>query len=387
MTTYRTTDLARWGVGNGSNLTPVQVDMNFWDIVARLLVLEALPEASAGIDHFEVVGGSFYVHLTDDTTILGPYTLPVALYRSTGSDWLPNFTYARLDTFTYNGGLYSVNVAHVSDATFDAGANNGSEDYYSLMFQTPGSSLPTGGAVGQTLQKSTSSDYAVTWGWKLPTDGTNRQYLIKQSGTNQDADWDVPNAADIDFDPTTSSALTSDTVDEALEELEALIGDQEYDASVITFTPVTGSLLVTSNVADALEELSVRLAIATTAEYLDNTFGKVLTTDKVWSAAAAVVLTDAATIAIDMETFINASVTLGGNRTLGNPTNTKPGQSGTIAITQDGTGTRTLAYASNWKFTGGVAPTLSTAAGAVDLLFYQVINATFIYATLVEDVS
>ena len=59
------------------------------------------------------------------------------------------------------------------------------------------------------------------------------------------------------------------------------------------------------------------------AEFRNNTSGRGLSTDKVWSAADYVSLTDAATIAVDMSTGINFTVTIGGNRTLGNPTNTK----------------------------------------------------------------
>jgi hypothetical protein len=66
-----------------------------------------------------------------------------------------------------------------------------------------------------------------------------------------------------------------------------------------------------------------------------------------------VVLTDGATITPDFSTANYFSVTLGGNRTLANPSNQTAGQSGTIVITQDGTGGRTLAYGSNYKFPGG----------------------------------
>lgn len=96
-----------------------------------------------------------------------------------------------------------------------------------------------------------------------------------------------------------------------------------------------------------------------------------------YDAQVVVGLTDAATIAVDMSTFINGSVTLGGNRTLGNPTNPKVGQSGIIAFTQDGTGSRTLSFSSNWKKEGG-APTLTTTAGATDYIVYTVFSATLI---------
>jgi hypothetical protein len=114
------------------------------------------------------------------------------------------------------------------------------------------------------------------------------------------------------------------------------------------------------------------IVAATFAEFRANTAGKFLTTDSIWPAAAVVTLTDAATIAVDFNTFINAKVTLAGNRTLGAPTNPKQGQSGTIYIKQDATGGRTLTFHADWEFEGGTDPTLSTAAGAEDELHYKV---------------
>jgi len=99
-----------------------------------------------------------------------------------------------------------------------------------------------------------------------------------------------------------------------------------------------------------------------------------------------VALTDGATITPDFSAGNNFSVTLGGNRTLANPTNLTAGQSGTIVITQDGTGSRTLAYGSNWKFSNGSAPVLTTTANAVDVLVYYVESASRITARLVGDV-
>ena len=98
-------------------------------------------------------------------------------------------------------------------------------------------------------------------------------------------------------------------------------------------------------------------------------------------------LTDGATITPDFALANNFSVTLGGSRTLANPSNLTAGASGCIWITQDGTGSRTLAYGSQWDFTGGTAPTLSTAAAAVDCLVYSVQSSTKITATLVTNLS
>lgn len=117
----------------------------------------------------------------------------------------------------------------------------------------------------------------------------------------------------------------------------------------------------------------------------DNT--KYATASAIRAAMAFTALTDAATIAVDMATGFNFSVTLGGNRTLGAPTNSIAGQSGLILVTQDGTGSRTLSYNAAWKFAGGT-PTASTAAGTVDAIAYTVttgggspiIRATYIKA-------
>jgi len=100
--------------------------------------------------------------------------------------------------------------------------------------------------------------------------------------------------------------------------------------------------------------------------------------------AEVTALTDAATIAVDFADSNNFSVTLGGNRTLGNPTNQVAGQSGSIFVTQDGTGSRTLAYSSDWEFAGGTAPTLSTAASAVDRIDYIVRASGSIHAVLTK---
>lgn len=82
---------------------------------------------------------------------------------------------------------------------------------------------------------------------------------------------------------------------------------------------------------------------------------------------SVIALADAASIATNAALGNIFEVTLGGNRTLANPTNLDDGTYIWI-ITQDGTGSRTLAYDSLFKFPGGITPTLTTTAGAVDIL-------------------
>lgn len=156
--------------------------------------------------------------------------------------------------------------------------------------------------------------------------------------------------------------------------------DNTSDADKPVSTDTQTALDAKANTAD------IAANKASVADYRSNVADKDLLTNVVHSAAAEVTLTDAATIAVDMATFINAVVALAGNRTLGNPTNTISGRTGCIRIVQDATGSRTLAYGSNWKFSGG-APVLTTTAGATDLLFYRVISSTFIFASLVKGVA
>lgn len=159
---------------------------------------------------------------------------------------------------------------------------------------------------------------------------------------------------------------------------EAAIGTtvQAYDAD-----------LTTLGAGGASARTFLGLAIGTNVQaYNANT--AVTNVAQSFSAAqrgAVVALTDGATITPDFALANNFSVTLGGNRTLANPTNLTAGQSGVIKITQDGTGSRTLAYGSNWDFAGGTAPTLTTTASAVDILAYYVDSSSNITARLIGD--
>jgi len=105
------------------------------------------------------------------------------------------------------------------------------------------------------------------------------------------------------------------------------------------------------------------------------------------AASNITALSDGATITIDMATACHHSVTLGGNRTFAAPSNQVVGQSGSIFITQDGTGSRTASFNSAFKFVGGVAPTLSTAANAIDRIDYIIKSSNVIQCTVSLDIK
>lgn len=129
------------------------------------------------------------------------------------------------------------------------------------------------------------------------------------------------------------------------------------------------------------------LAEASTAElFAGVSSAKFISPARLFGAAAPVVVADGAVITLDGSTGINFNVTLGGNRTLANPTNMKPGQSGRIRVKQDATGTRTLAFGANWLFAGG-DPTLSTAANAIDAIAYFANAANEIEASIIKGLS
>ena len=98
-------------------------------------------------------------------------------------------------------------------------------------------------------------------------------------------------------------------------------------------------------------------------------------------------LTSATTITIDMADSNNFSVTLAHNATFANPSNDTAGQRGSIFITQDGTGSRTASWGSDWDFAGGTAPTLTTTASAVDRIDYVILDASNIHAVATLNLS
>ena len=100
-------------------------------------------------------------------------------------------------------------------------------------------------------------------------------------------------------------------------------------------------------------------------------------------ASAPQNLTDAATISWNPANGLNANVTLGGNRTLSFSTAPASGSYGTLVVTQDGTGGRTLTLPSGTNKVLGSSSTttiaLSSAAGAKDILnfYYDGLTSTY----------
>ena len=140
--------------------------------------------------------------------------------------------------------------------------------------------------------------------------------------------------------------------------------------------------LVATLADDSITNAKINSSAAIAASKLGTGVGKIATA-ATWTAAQRgeiTALTSAATITIDMADSNNFSVTLAHNATFANPSNDTAGQSGSIFITQDGTGSRTASWGTDWEFAGGTAPTLTTTAAASDRIDYVIKSGTSIQA-------
>jgi hypothetical protein len=194
------------------------------------------------------------------------------------------------------------------------------------------------------------------------------------------ANWDAVTIADV----------TKAYVDAADSTLNTSISGKLSDApndgkaywrKAAAWAQATGADLIDATVTFA--KLATA-AIATTAEFWANTASKILTTDKVWAAAAYVTVTDAAAVTLNLSTGIDFLWTLGAaGRTMNNPTNGKPGQRGIIWLI--GTSGSVTTWGTNWHFPGGVKPTTTV---GVDMLSYVVGgDGAQMYCSYAQDVK
>lgn len=171
--TYRTTDMARWGTGKGSNLTPTEVDENFWELVSIIIDLADNPTAPAEIDSITVTDGTFTILLTDGRSF-GPFALPIAGFHYEG-EWVGGTSYTALSIFTVTDvGTFLAQRAYEAPTEFDPLEEDG---FGVILVQLAGPGAA--GAAGAT-------------GPGVPNGGTTGQVLTKVSDDDQDTDWVTP---------------------------------------------------------------------------------------------------------------------------------------------------------------------------------------------------
>lgn len=135
---FRTTDMLKWGAGKGTNLTPIEVDENFWTLWQFLTDLTSEPLQPNNIASISVAGNQMTIHM-DDASTFGPFTLPVAAFgvNPAGLEWQPGIEYAVWEIFTANDGLYLVAQAHTSESEFDPDDGNINGPFARLLLPFP----------------------------------------------------------------------------------------------------------------------------------------------------------------------------------------------------------------------------------------------------------
>jgi hypothetical protein len=179
------------------------------------------------------------------------------------------------------------------------------------------------------------------------------------------APWSGLTGVPSTFAPSTHSHTASDVSDFAGGVATAASG------ATAKTTPVDADTvpLTDSAASNALKKVTWANIKATLKTYFDTVYGR-LGTLQTWTALQASsveTLSDGATITPTGTKNLN-QVTLGGNRTMANPTSITVGATYLFKIIQDATGSRTLAWGGAYEFPGGTPATLTTAANGVDVL-------------------
>lgn len=171
----------------------------------------------------------------------------------------------------------------------------------------------------------------------------------KGSGTGSKSAWTIthtPTAAG--SVPTTREVTTAVTT--GATPAAALIGGGD----------LTANRALTLNLASLAQ---IRAGVSTVA---------LITPGGLVAANDFVALADAATVAWDMALAPAAWLIIGGNRTMGLPTNFAAGCTYLLVVQQDGTGSRTLAWHAFFDWGRVGAPTISTGANKIDMFWITV---------------
>ncbi|GEM_PF-5240638 len=128
---YRTDDGTRWGTGKGSNLTPTEVDLNFWQLLQLIQGVVDDPPTPNEITSITATGLTITFHFFDGTELTVP--APVLQFRWRG-EWAAAQVYEVMDMVKVEGlGIFTVMVDHTSDASFDPDREISAEPVYNQL--------------------------------------------------------------------------------------------------------------------------------------------------------------------------------------------------------------------------------------------------------------
>jgi hypothetical protein len=285
---------------------------------------------------------------------------------------------------------HDYNIANQSFPSFRSDLNNALS---AIQTTNSGTSLPTGAVAGQMWLDTTNAT--------SPTlkfyDGADSISLATINYTANTVDW-LDSSITITGLSTTATGTVLTLSDTATTSTVNLIIDNDKE---IRFREATanGTNYVSLSAPTTLSaDLSLTLPSAdgTSGQFLSTNGSGILSfasggvTGVSTSATGTVLtlsdsnilfgkggyfaeatLTDGATVTWNASTQQVCKLTLGGNRTLSAPTNGVTGQFISIAVIQDGTGSRTLTWNSAYEFTGDTAPTLTTTINKADVFVFR----------------
>lgn len=192
--------------GKGSQLTSLEGDYNNFKLATGVVDLQVLmASVGAGIVSGTQDTPTTFSFTLSDATVIGPFTIPTTAFNGRG-EWQPSVSYAVNDMVYYGTGIYIVEVAHVSDTTFDPNATDGNaNDLYGLVFDIAGA----GSAVRTTTFKTeanlthtlTSLDPGAIW------DCTNAGGCVVT--IPDDSTYDAPLDTEVSFRQGTVAGIVS----------------------------------------------------------------------------------------------------------------------------------------------------------------------------------
>ncbi len=227
-------------------------------------------------------------------------------------------------------------------------SRNGS-GVYSLPAGNP---VVTGTTIASTWANNTLSDIASALTDSVAADGQTPMTGNLDANSNKIVNLATP-------------TLTTDAVTKAY--ADALVGGSS--AGSFTNLTVTGTTTLATSLTGVLKGTSGVVSTATAGtDYVAPATATNFTAQQYFGNVA---LTDAATIAWAANTAQVATFTfVSSNRTMGAPTGLVNGAYYGLAVIQN-SGSNTLTWNAVFKWAGGTAPTLSTAASAKDYFVFR----------------
>lgn len=217
------------------------------------------------------------------------------------------------------------------------------------------------------------------------TTPTNGQALVYNSAT---LEWENQTLPGVITDHTLLTNIGTNThaqIDVDLTRLANTSGTNTGDQDLSGYALTTHNHSGVYEPADATILKDADIGVSVQAYNANNAVLNVAQTFSGAQTMSTTELTYAATITPDFSVNSHQKITLTGNVTIANPTNPIEGQTGTLKITQDATGGRTVAWGTYYKWEGGVAPTYVTTANSVSTYSYKVESSTSILVVPIID--